>query len=252
MKTGHLLYFFFILSLQVISAQLNMKISGVNFRLGDEGIVVQYDIVDGSPGNQYFIELKFISDSGDKIIPESTTGDIGKNVKAGMGKTITWDIIKDRFEFSGNLKAVVTATPLWMHLGGPSNAFMSAVVPGLGGYFVEENKLRPAITTAVTLGLISYGIYQKTVENKYYTDYKESYEMDEKETLFSKANNAHHKYFIATRLGAALWIADIAWVAHRGSRNMKEKQLLKQSSSESGLKLNHHSGGVQLGYVLIF
>lgn len=252
MKITWSLCIIIILSLQRIFCQ---TISAVNFWLDENGMVVRYDMSGESSGKQYFVELKFVSDNGDVFIPESTSGEIGKNIKPGKGKVIMWDVVKDKFEFTGNLKAVVNATPLFMHLGGPSNALLSIPVPGLGGFFVEENIWRPLATTVVTVGLISYGIYQKTEENKYYSEYNsitDPAEVEQILALYDKANSAHHKFYIATMAGSVIWIADIIWVYYKGKGNLEKQKAYKQSLSGSGLKFNYNKNELQIGYVLNF
>jgi hypothetical protein len=238
-----------ILSVQGIYGQ---NVSSVNFWIDENGIIVRYDLIDETPGNQYFIELKFVSDKGDEFIPESTRGEQGKNIKPGKGKVITWDIAKDNFEFTGNLKAIITATPGFMHLGGPSNALFSVLVPGLGGHFVEENKIRPLATSVVTLGLISYGIYQKSEENKYYSDYNSSTELDDINIYYDKANAAHHKFVVSTMAGTVIWIADIIWVYYKGKGNLEKQNTWRKTAPGTGLRLYHNRNELQIGYVVNF
>lgn len=246
------LYFMLIMVPQAMPGQTNVKITDVNFWLDNKQIIVEYNIVNGSPDDRFTIGLKFVTENDQVIIPKSVTGDIGKNIEAGKGKTISWDFVTDRLAFSGNLKAVITVIPSLAHSGGPEYALLSLVVPGLGGYFVEKNKVRSIITTIGTVGLMTYGIIEKTKANRYYTDYKSSSDIQDIRMLYDKANSAHHKYFIATRIAAMVWIADIVWVAYRGSRNKNEKKPVQRISSGTGFTLNCQYNELQLGYRITF
>lgn len=244
-----LIAFFFIA--QGIYGQANVEITSVNFRLDNDRIIVEYSIVNRSPGERFTIDLKFVTENDQVIIPKYLSGDVGKNIEEGTKKTIIWDIIEDRFIFSGNLKAVVTAVPSMVHSGGPANALLSVAVPGLGGHFVEENKIRSIVTSIGTAGFMTYGIIEKRKSKNYYADYQSGTDVQDMVILYDKANSAHHKYFIATRIAALAWIADIAWVAYRGYRNKNEMKSGYQGSGE-GLTLNCTNQELQLGYKIIF
>ena len=96
--------------------------------------------------------MKFLSETNQEIIPKTTTGDIGANIKGEGTKTITWNIDADKLEVSGVLRASVSIIksekvtevrteitdkkPVVTKIrGGPMNALLSVPVPGLGGYF---------------------------------------------------------------------------------------------------------------------
>ncbi len=136
--------------------------------------------------------------------------------------------------------------------GGPYNAFLSALVPGLGGHFVEKGKIRPIMTSVTAIGLIGYGLMQKSTSSDYYSDYKKSNISSEKPSLYKKANDAHHNYYIATRIGAAIWIADIIWVAYKGMQNRKQTKTTSFSFPNNGLRLMTDGNNVQLGYSVSF
>jgi hypothetical protein len=246
------LYFILILISQEIRGQTIVNISDVSFRLENNMIVVEYNIISSLPDEKFTIELKFVSETDQIIFPKSLTGDIGKNIEAGRGKRIIWDYVSDRFEFSGNIKAVVNIAPSPTHSRGPSYALLSVAVPGLGGHFVQENKIRPIATTVSTVGLLTYGILMKSKSNKYYDDYKQCVDYADYQTYYDKANSAHHKYYIATRIAAVVWIADIIWVYSTGRKNMKELSSGLQSSSGNGFTLDYMNNELQIGYRLTF
>jgi hypothetical protein len=145
-----------------VSGQVGVEIKEVDYRLENNLIIVQYNLISPSPAEKYTIGLRFISNTGQVVEPRSLSGDVGKNIEPGIGKVITWNFRDDRFEFSGMLKAVVTLTYEKKPAGGPSYVILSVIVPGLGGYFVEEDRIRPVATTVSTLGLMTFGIIEKS------------------------------------------------------------------------------------------
>ena len=151
-----------------------------------------------------------------------------------------------------NLKASVTVTSSKVFYGGPSNALLSVVVPGLGGYFVEKNKTRAIATTITTLGLLGYGISQHKLSNKYYDDYKASEDPADIDAFYNKANEAHHKAYISSGLAIGIWAFDIIWVTVRGYRNMNDAKSYDKSFRNDGLGLNYLNDSWQLKYSVSF
>lgn len=256
-------FYFAIFFCQTILCQTKAKITNVDFTIRDEKILVVYSITDPSPGEKFTIDLKFINDKNEIIIPKSVSGDVGEKIKAvPAGKVIIWDITKDQVEITGNLKAVVTIisskspktrTPEPItHYHGPSNVILSMMFPGFGGYFVDKNKTRSVLTTISVIGLAAYGITQKLNANKYYSDYKASTNLTEIDNIYNKANSANHKYYITTRIGAAIWIADIIWVTFKGIYNKNKARNNPTALYDDGLKINYSNNGLQLGYVIRF
>jgi hypothetical protein len=230
----------------LLMGQNSVIIADVNFNLNNNLVVVEYNLMNALPDEKFTIGLKFFTENNEQIIPKTLSGDVGKNIKPGDGKSISWDFAADHFEFSGFLKAVVSVEPSGVHTHGPEYALLSVPVPGLGGFFVEENKVRPILTTVSTLGLLSYGLSGKIKSTNYYNDYTSATDIDEILQLYDKANKAHHTYYIATRMAVALWITDITLVAIKGYRNKKENM------SGTGFIMNYSNNQMYLGYRLTF
>ncbi len=248
-------FIFFYLNL-VVSAPLNAQttplVNGVDFYLENDRIVVKYNLNDSHPEARYAINLRFVTDRGEALVPQILSGDVGKGIEPGAGKTIRWDYQADLRDFSGNLKAVVSASPDFSHAGGPSNAFLSLAVPGLGGFFVGEDRIRPVATTAVSLGLLGYGLLSKSRSNKFYDDYLQGGSFEEISNTYDKANAAHHRYLIATGLAIAVWANDIIWVARRGKQNQEIRKSALSGTQGSGMILNRTNGDWLIGYRITF
>ncbi len=131
-----------------------------------------------------------------------------------------------------------------------SKAYLSILMPGLGGYFTEKEKTRSVVTAVSAVGLIAYGMSQKSVADKFYSDYKSSTNKNELSSLYNKATSANHTYFITTRIGATIWIADIIWVVYKDIQNKKESYNL--STLKNSFELNYNSNELQLGYTVSF
>ena len=252
MRSSIILFLTIILFHHQCYCQSKAKITDVDFHLEDRYLIVNYTIVGSLPKEHMKIELRFITENNELIIPGTVTGDTGIKLFGDGIKTIQWDIVADQVLLSGNLKASVTITSSKILYGGPSNALLSVVIPGLGGYFVEKNKTRSIVTTISTLGLLGYGISQKHLADKYYAEYNASIIPSEIESLYTKANNAHHKYYISTGIAAGLWAFDIIWVTVKGFHNRNEAKSYYSAFKNDGLRLNWDNNGLQLRYSVSF
>jgi hypothetical protein len=252
MRPSIILFLTIILFRQPCICQTKAKITDVDFHLEDRYIVVNYNIVGSLPKEQMTIELRFITENNESIIPKTVTGDIGTNLFGDGMKAILWDVVADNVTLSGNLKASVTITSSKILYSGASNAFLSVLIPGLGGYYVDKNKARSVLTTISTIGLMGFGIYEKRQANKYYSEYNASIVASDIQSLYAKANDAQNKYFIATRVAAGIWALDIIYVTFKGIHNRNEAKSAYNEFNDDGLKLNYVNNGFQLGYSLSF
>ncbi len=248
MRSSIILIISFILFSQPAVCQTKARITDVDFHLEDRYIVVNYNITGLAPKEEVTIELKFITENNESIIPRTMTGDVGKKIFSDGAKAILWDVVADQAVLSGNLKATVNITAARVLYSGPGNAFLSVLIPGMGGYFVDKNKARSVLTTISSIGLIAYGVMQKSQANKYYADYNASTNPAEMDDLFAKANGAQHTYYMTTRIGAGIWALDIIWVTFKGFHNKKVARSYYSSFSTDGLRLNYVNNSLQLGY----
>jgi hypothetical protein len=233
-------------------AQTKAKINDVDFHLEDRYLVVNYNLVGSLPKEQLTIELTFITEKNDTIRPNKVYTDVGTKVYGDGAKTILWDVVADQQELSGGLKAIVTITSYKILYSGPSNAFLSILFPGLGGYYVDKNKTYSVLTTLSAVGLIAYGITQKLQADKYYTDYKASKNLVDINSLYTKANTAQQNFIKMAGAGAGIWALDVVWVIIKGSHNKKDAKNAYSAFSIDRLNLNYVNNGVQLGYSVRF
>jgi len=232
-------------------------ITDVDFRLINNQIVINYSIAGAFENEVFEIGLHFETESGRKIIPATVSGDIGKYITAGTVKTIYWNIDNDRLEVSGELKAVVTIVSSQMPvismpggaaqvkgekpLGGPGYAFLSFVVPSLGGYFVEKNKTRPIIFSATEGILLIHLLNLNSKITRYESDLSDATSQSEINDLNEKIAKAEDNYYNSIATFGLIWVTDIIWVAVKGTRNMNQ-------GKTKGTQRNYYGDGFNLKY----
>lgn len=134
--------------------------------------------------------------------------------------------------------------------GGPSNAFLSLLVPGLGLKNVSGGKTSGLSTALWTYGLIGTGIGCKALSNKEYKAYHLSTEQAERDEHYDSAKYYESLFYISVGAGVLIWIGDIIIVASRGIENQKLQKVWKQSNLQVYYNQEFNARG--LSYILKF
>jgi hypothetical protein len=246
-------------------------ITDVDFRLENNLIVINYSITGAFLNEVFEIGVHFLTQSGQKIIPVSIRGDIGKNILAGSLKTIYWDIDNDRIEISGEIKAVVTIVSSQIPytdpfggtaqvrgekpLAGPGAMGLSILVPSLGGYFVEKKKTN-AIITSITI--FTFAVSAASLNSRitqYETDWDNATSQTERNEIDTKIETAEQNYALALTGLTLVWIIDICRVALKGAQNQRNgltKKKPAQYNYSEGFNLNYTGKQLCVGYRITF
>jgi hypothetical protein len=135
--------------------------------------------------------------------------------------------------------------------GGPSNLFLSLLVPGLGDYYVRDKRsktqaLRPYWTIALlSYGLVGSGIYFNELLNKKYSEYKKTLFPDH--SIYNNANNKHHAYYILTGLGAGIWLSDVLLVGIKGFKNIRHRNQDTSLKTQNTISETQNKLSVEFG-----
>lgn len=70
--------------------------------LNGENVIVTYDLDDGNPNNEYLINLYSSRDNYNAALAQ-VTGDVGMDIKPGVGRKITWNILKEYGNYKGKI-----------------------------------------------------------------------------------------------------------------------------------------------------
>jgi hypothetical protein len=216
--------------LTVSGSVCGQAISNIRTVQTGDVLEIHFDL-DASATKTYTITPTITTRDGNTIAPVSMMG-TNLNVIAGNDKTIRWDVLKDISSLEGDImtslaiqKSGVRAPAFAAVGGGPSNAFLSMLLPGLGDVFVnapgEQVMIKPTWIMAgyaVSVALAYYGFEQSKENYSGYLSAAQQYEMN---TYYDKAlYYRENGYFFATIAGA-IWISDVLHVAVKGSRNNK-------------------------------
>ena len=257
----------------VFSANLHAQslpvAKNIDISIDQNKAIIHFDIKSRSPGSVHQVDLKFLDEDYHLVLPELLTGDIGSNISSEPVRRIEWDISNDVQLLGSNITPVLFIDGIskqYSNTGGPSNALLSILVPGLGDYFVADRRMmtfKPYMRTISSLGLIALGVWagekRYHAEGEYQTfveltrvPNEQGYGYHYEESLNEKYVEGDLQYqffkgdkeaFIA--LGAAIWAVDILWVLAKGSNNVK---FINATTKRSNFNLGYVPGGAALQF----
>ncbi len=232
----------------ILGQKQKARIENIRMDFTDNRFEIEYDITGSDTGRLHQIDLYVIDNIGKVVFPDSLEGDIGAGVPPGGDKRITWDIYSEYDVVYGSFdpRIVLDGTTKYGLKGGPSNALLSVLVPGLGDYFVADQrkmKIKPYYKTAFTYACVGMGLTAAFNRNQvppvmgepgWYLEpiptgdglrvwievYRENW-IEEPGYTEYWLFRYDAEFFLG--VGLAAWIIDVIWVAREGVKNKKVK-----------------------------
>lgn len=224
-------------------------VSNVRVELDTQRVKITYDAPGLAGPDSVFVRVESRSDG--LLNPRTVTGDVGKGVMPGRDKTIFWDYRLDGLLLADSIRVTVSVKRVPVEVqrkiggGGPANALLSALLPGVGSIFVQPTRkigLRPLITAAYG-GLLIYGLVQRSQSREAFNRYGSGLS----ESDYTDANQRHHRYLLTTRAAAVLWLSDVVYTFLKGQKNEQQKRIsLQRVAIDSAF--GTPTVGVQLGF----
>ncbi|HZK70879.1 MAG TPA: hypothetical protein VFD03_05070 [Clostridia bacterium] len=134
--------------------------------------------------------------------------------------------------------------------GGPSNALLSIIIPGLGVSNVTGGAKSGLSTTLWTYGFIGAGIGCKLWSNSEYKAYHSATTQDEIDKHYNLANGLNQAFYASVGTGVVIWLYDIIWVANKGTANKKAQKMWKKN--HLGVYYNQEMNASGLSYIVNF
>jgi len=111
MKDFNLKYFVFLLFLlpDVLYGQSKITVTKPRLEVSDDNLTITYDILNSKSSDFFVVWIEITDVNGNKIKAISVSGDIGKDIKGGRNKRITWNFITDSLFIDEDLFVEVKA-----------------------------------------------------------------------------------------------------------------------------------------------
>ncbi|MEZ0540207.1 hypothetical protein ACAW75_10965 [Fibrella sp. Tmos10] len=208
----------------------NVTVANIRVDLDTNRVKIQYDVSGIISRDSVYVQIE--SRNRGLLNARTVTGDVGTAVEPGKNKTVYWDYRLDGLTMEDAIRVTVLVSqpvPLALPVtigGGPANALLSAVAPGVGTIFVQPNRkigIRPLITGAY-VGIWVYGLVCRSQSDHHY----ELYTSQLNKVDYTEANRLHHHYLVASWTALALLLTDVTYTFLKGRNNEKQKQAARQ------------------------
>jgi hypothetical protein len=214
----HLVAGFALLAFLVFSfisgrSQSGAVIDNVDFNQKSDSLFVTYDLLKAKRNERFTVFLKIIPKSGREIKPVSVSGDIGNDIQGGKGKLMIWNIRKDNIEINEEIAVEVTAISQMADIKQFSRGkalLLSAVVPGLGITKLKNGGAWWLMSLGVYGCLAGSWVYHEMAQDNY-GKYDQSLITDERNSLYSTANQQHDISVGFLYASGAIWLGNVIW-----------------------------------------
>jgi hypothetical protein len=194
-------------------------------------LLIFYDFINKNQADQFYVWVEMEKKNGESIPVKALSGDVGDNIKGGNNKKITWVPEKDNIFLNEEVSVEVKAEKYVKSFNKGSMMLLSTAFPGLGQTKISKGK--PWWLTGVAAygtlagGFIIHASYVKT-----YDSYRTEEDPSKRSDLLARAQNQMNTSGALIVSGAALWVANIFWVALTPNR-YKPLQHVKLSLDQS-------------------
>lgn len=201
-----------------------VTIKNIRVSVDSSRVKTLYDITGITSADSVYIAVE--SRSRGLLNAATVTGDVGTAVLPGQNKTIYWDYRLDGINLEEHEEiqvAIRVRQPLGPGTvgGGPANALLSVLAPGVGNIFVQPNRkvgVRPLITGAY-VGLLAFGLTRKKQADNQYDLYTRRLQPAD----YTQANRLHHQSIVASWTAVALLLTDVTYTLLKGRKNDRQK-----------------------------
>jgi len=217
-------------SAQQTVAQKSGKAEILNVTLDNQQEKIRIDFnLKASRKARFLIQLFYSKDGGKTFEGpmKSVLGDAGENISSGKEKKIYWDFLIDDPNFEGKnisfkIKAfLMNPSTKLVPQGGPANALLSLMAPGIGDMRVRSGGLWYGAITVSAFTTLGTGLYLRAAARNNYDLYQRARDAQSAQDLLNKANQQNNLSAVLINAAIAIWVVDVALVAWRGFKNQK-------------------------------
>jgi len=211
----------------------DFSISPPKLNFDGNQLTISYDLLSGNVSDKFFVWIEIERPNGETLLIKAVSGDIGDNIQSGNDKKVIWYPEKDSLFLNESVLVAVKAEKYKKSFNKGSAILLSTVMPGLGQTKISKGK--PWWLTGVSsYGLLIGGF----LTHKKYTNTFNSYRLEEdplsRSELFDKAQKQLNLSNTLIISGAAVWVANLIWVAAIPNKYQTLKHLSFSLDNSSG------------------
>jgi hypothetical protein len=235
MKIKKLSLIFLFLSFTVISFTQGFLISPLKMEFDGKQLQITYDFENKSKTDQFYVWVEMEKKSGESLHIKALSGDIGKT-SSGKDKKIIWSPDRDSIFLNEEVSVEVKAEKYTKSFNKGSMMLLSTFLPGLGQTKISKGK--PYWLAGVTAyGALAGGFIVHQSYVKTYDSYHSEEDPTTRRDLMNKAQSQLNLSGVLFVSGAAIWVANLVWVAATPNKYQPLKHVnLSLNQSRSPLK----------------
>jgi hypothetical protein len=173
---------------------------------------IYYDFLNSKQSDQFYVWVEMEKKNGEPILMKGVSGDVGDKIKAGKNKQIKWIPENDSVFLNEMVSVEVKAERYEKSYNKSSMMLLSIVMPGLGQTKISNGK--PYWLTGVAAyGALAGGIITHSSYIKSYTSYQTEEDPVKRKNLLDQSQTQMNISGALIITGAALWAANVIWVA---------------------------------------
>lgn len=200
-----------LLKITFVFCQEPKELSQPKLELVNGLLLISYNFPEEIDG-LYIVSIESRNSKGDILNVSNITGDIGRGVKAGMGKRIIWDIYSDNPGFDDELSVRIFANSELRSYKKSGLLVRSVLWPGLGQTKISDKNFY-WLTGLASYGCAAGAIILNLEASKSYDLYINA---DDKENVDKYFNNSSNQDRLSKILGwsaVGVWSVNIIWMS---------------------------------------
>jgi hypothetical protein len=210
-KHLYILFLFFLIPAGKSFSQ-SFQITPPKLEFKNKQLLISYDFLNKKQSDQFYVWVEVEKKNGESIQPKGLSGDVGANIKSGSNKQIIWIPEKDDIYLNEEVFVELKAEKYEKSFNRGSAMLMSAVVPGLGQTKISHGK--PFwVTSIVAYGALGGGLYLHSAYLNTYDSYLAEEDPAKRSDLYDQSQQQMNISNALIISGAAVWVANIFWVA---------------------------------------
>ena len=222
-------------------------IQNVDFTLKNNTFYISYDLLNCESNQMYDVKLTLEGRKSGYYTPVNVSGDL-YNQTCGSNKKITWSPQAEGKQLKEEVRFFVEISAKKKLIdNGPSNAYRSMILPGLGSLKVQKTKL-PLLVTA---GFLFSGIQAfryNSMTNSNFDKYLNANNQSDLNSYYQSAKEARNTTYLYIGIAAGIWVSDVIYTLIRGSINKRTKNLSNLNSKN--WKINFYASQSSLNFGL--
>jgi len=212
MKTQRLLLILFFCLIHFVSSSQGFLITTPGLEFDGNQLLISYDVINKNQADQFYVWVEMEKKNGEIIQAKALSGDVGENVKTGNNKQVIWVPGEDSVFLNEEVFVEVKAEKYVKSFSKGSAMLMSTAMPGLGQTRISRGK--PWwLTGVVAYGAMAGGLVVHSSFLKTYDSYLIEEDPSARADLLNKAQQQVNLSSVLIVSGAAIWAANILWVA---------------------------------------